>query len=435
MDRMKLIPDIETKSLLEIEAWQNGRLPDVLAYLQVKSLFYQKMFKQERIDLSKIKTIRDLQYIPSCNKTDLFHHNQEFICVPQQEIRDYVTTSGTSGDPVTFALSDNDLDRLAYNEAISFACAGAKPGEVFQLMTTIDKRFMAGLAYFLGIRKLGGGIVRVGNGIPELQWESIERFKPLTIICVPSFIIRLVEAAQKIGIDYRKCSVQKAVCIGENLREQDFSLNLLGQRIKSLWNIDLYSTYASTEMSGSFTECFCGKGGHHHPELLIVELLDKQGNVVSEGETGELTITTIGVEAMPLLRFRTGDLCRFYTEPCVCGRNTLRISPIIGRLNQMLKIKGTTIYPPVIFDILDNMQEVQNYVVEINSSDFGTDLLKIFVDCPQIYDGIEKEIKDKFRAKLRIAPELCLIERDELLKMQKVTERRKPIKLIDNRKN
>ena len=432
---LKLIPDIETRTLPEIESWQNARLLDVLSYIQSKSLFYQRKLQQERIDISRIRTIHDLQHISPSEKSDLFHHNQDFICVPGTEIRDYVTTSGTSGDPVTFALTDHDLERLAYNEAISFACAGAKPGEIFQLMTTMDKRFMAGLAYFLGIRKLGASMVRVGNGIPELQWESIERFGPSTIICVPSFIIKLVEYAQKNGIDYRNSSVQKAVCIGENLRELDFSLNLLGQRIKNLWNIELYSTYASTEMSTSFTECYCGQGGHHHPELLIVELLDTQGNVVSEGELGELTITTLGVEAMPLLRFRTGDLCRFFTEPCKCGRNTLRISPIVGRMNQMLKIKGTTIYPPVVFDIIDNMEEVQNYVVEISSSDLGTDVLKIFVDCPRIYEGIEKEIKDKFRAKLRIAPELCLVEREELLKMQKVAERRKPIKFIDNRKS
>ena len=432
---MTLVPDIETRSLQEIEAYQNGRLVDALSYLQAKSVFYQKRFREAHIDISKIKTIHDLSHIPTSNKADLFHYNQEFSCVPGTEIRDYVTTSGTSGDPVTFALTDNDLERLAYNEAISFACAGAKPGDIFQLMTTMDKRFMAGLAYFLGIRKLGAGMVRVGNGIPELQWESIQRFAPSTIICVPSFIVKLVEYAQKNGIDYRRSSVQRAVCIGENLREQDFSLNLLGQRVKSLWDIELYSTYASTEMGASFTECSCGQGGHHHPELLVVELLDAQGNVVPNGEVGELTITTLGVEAMPLLRFRTGDLCRFHAEPCACGRNTLRISPIIGRLNQMLKIKGTTIYPPVVFDILDNMEEVQNYVVEISSSDLGTDVLKIFVDCPQIYDGIEKEIKDKFRAKLRIAPELCLLERDLLLKMQKASEQRKPTKFIDNRRN
>ena len=428
-------PDIEKMSLPEIAAWQTAKLPFVLGYLAQRSPFYRALFKREHIDIGKIKSLEDLRLIPPCQKTDLFRCNSDFICVPREDIRDYVTTSGTSGDPVTFALSDHDLKRLAYNEAVSFACAGVGKGDVFQLMTTMDKRFMAGLAYFLGSRALGAGMVRVGNGIPELQWESIERFCPSTIICVPSFLVKLVEYAQKNGIDYQKSSVQKAVCIGENLREQDFSLNLLGQRIQSLWNIELYSTYASTEMGASFTECSCGQGGHHHPELLIVELLDRQGNPVSEGETGELTVTTIGVEAMPLLRFRTGDLCRFHAEPCLCGRNTLRIGPIIGRLNQMIKVKGTTLYPPVVFDILDQMEEVQNYVVEISSSDFGTDVLRIFVDCPQIYEGIEKEIKDRFRAKLRIAPELCLVGRDELLKMQRIDRQRKPTKFIDKREN
>ena len=429
-----LLPPIETSLLQEIRLYQNSRLRDALAYLQSMSPFYKKKFREERIDITKVNTVFDLHNISPTEKSDLSFYNQDFICVPISEIRDFITTSGTSGNPVTFALTNNDLERLAYNEAISFACAGACAGDIFQLMTTMDKRFMAGLAYFLGVRKLGAGMVRVGNGIPELQWESIQRFKPSTIICVPSFIVRLVDYAQKNGIDFHKSSVKKAICIGENLREQDFSLNLLGKRIQSLWDIELYSTYASTEMGASFTECQCASGGHHHPELLIVELLDMQGNVVKEGELGELTITTLGVEAMPLLRFRTGDLCRFYSEPCACGRNTLRISPIVGRLNQMLKIKGTTIYPPVLFDILDNMEEVQNYVVEISSSDFGTDVLKILLHCPRMFDGIEKEIKDRFRAKLRIAPELCLLEQDELLKIQRVTELRKPIKFIDNRK-
>ena len=110
---MMLIPEIETKSLKEIQARQNELLLDVLAYLQSNSSFYQKKFQEERVNISKIKTINDLRYISPSNKEDLFHFNQDFICVPQSEIRDYVTTSGTSGDPVTFALTDNDLERLA----------------------------------------------------------------------------------------------------------------------------------------------------------------------------------------------------------------------------------------------------------------------------------------------------------------------------------
>lgn len=165
-------------------------------------------------------------------KKELQLYNADFVCVPREKIVDYITTSGTLGDPVTFAMSDGDLDRLAYNEAISFACAGGKPGDIFQLMTTIDKRFMAGLAYFLGIRRLGGSIIRVGNGIPELQWDTIRRIQPDTIICVPSFIMKIIRYAEEHGIDYRRSSIRKAVCIGENLREQDFSLNLLGQKSK-----------------------------------------------------------------------------------------------------------------------------------------------------------------------------------------------------------
>jgi phenylacetate-CoA ligase len=111
-------------------------------------------------------------------------------------------------------------------------------------MTTIDKRFMAGLAYFLGIRKMGGSVIRVGNGIPELQWDTIKRIKPNAIICVPSFILKIIKYAEEHGIDYRKSSIKKAVCIGENLREPDFSLNLLGKKIKEKWDIELFSTYA-----------------------------------------------------------------------------------------------------------------------------------------------------------------------------------------------
>src|SRR5574344_3037037 len=108
-------------------------------------------------------------------------------------------------------MTDLDLVRLAYNEAVSFTCAGGKPGDVFQLMTTIDKRFMAGLAYFLGIVKLGASIIRVGNGIPELQWDTIKRLKPDSIMCVPSFILRLIEYAEEHGIDYRKSSIKKII--------------------------------------------------------------------------------------------------------------------------------------------------------------------------------------------------------------------------------
>lgn len=433
MSNSEYLPEIEFQPLETIKKFQEQKLSEALEYLNTSSPFYKDLFKKNSIDPAKIKTIEDLKYIPFVEKHHLQERNQDFICVPKSKIVDYITTSGTLGDPVTFVMSEKDLDRLAYNEAISFTCANGNSDDVYQLMTTIDKRFMAGLAYFLGIRKMGAGIIRVGNGIPELQWDTIKRIQPNAIICVPSFILKIIQYAQENGIDYKNSSIKKAICIGENLREQDFSLNLLGKKIKEKWNIELYSTYASTEMATTFTECKCGKGGHHHPELIITELLDKDGNTVADGEIGELTITTLGVEAMPLLRFKTGDVARFHTEPCACGRTTKRISPIIGRTNQMIKFKGTTLYPSAIFDVLDNIDYIENYLVEVSDSDCGTDDIKVFVGTSKLDGQVVKELKDSFRAKLRVAPEVEIMDIDRIKRIQLPEINRKPIKFIDKR--
>lgn len=427
-------PTIEFQPLEEIIAFQEEKLQSALQYLKAHSPFYQKLFQEEQIEIEAIKTIEQLQLIPFTEKSALHEHNKEFLCTPKERIIDYITTSGTSGDPVTFAMSDRDLERLAYNEAISFMGTGSKPGDIFQLMTTIDKRFMAGLAYFLGVRMLGAGIIRVGNGIPELQWDTIRRINPDTLIVVPSFILKIIQYAEENNIDYHQFGVKKAICIGENLREQDFSLNLLGQKIKDKWDIELYSTYASTEMSTSFTECTAQKGGHLHPELIICELIDDEGNVVKEGEYGELVVTTLGVEAMPLLRYKTGDMCRFHYEPCSCGRNTPRISPIIGRKNQMIKFKGTTLYPYAIFDVLEQISYVENYLVYVSTNEIGTDQLTVKVGTRTQSEEIEKEIKDKFRARLRVAPEVIFESIETIQKIQTPEIKRKPIKFFDERK-
>ncbi|MBQ1168983.1 MAG: phenylacetate--CoA ligase family protein, partial [Bacteroidales bacterium] len=239
-----MMKDIEFSSPEQIKAYQEGLLKTALEYLQAHSAYYRRMFEKYHIDIARIRTIEDLQKIPFTEKKDLQLFNDEFLCCPKEKIVDYVTTSGTLGEPVTFGCTDADLERLAFNEEKSFACAGVKPGDIVQLMTTIDKRFMAGLAYFLGIRKLGASIIRVGNGIPELQWDTIMRLKPDTIMCVPSFILRLIQYAEEHGIDYRNSSVKRIIGIGEGLRDQNFELNLLGRRIKEKWDVELYATYS-----------------------------------------------------------------------------------------------------------------------------------------------------------------------------------------------
>lgn len=428
------IPEIEKKSAAEIKAYQEGRLPELLNYLNDHSVFYSDLFRKHQINIDDIQQIEDLVKIPVTNKDDLQQRTDDFLCVPKNKIVDFITTSGTLGEPVSFAMTDKDLDRLAYNEYISFSCADTTSDDIFQMMVTIDKRFMAGMAYFLGLRKLGAGIIRMGPGLQESQFESIKKFSPNGLITVPSFIPKLIEYATKNGIDYRNSSIKKAVCIGEPIRNPDFSLNALGKKITDNWNIKLYSTYASTEMGTAFTECEAGCGGHHHPEMIIVEFLDENDNPVGTNDAGEVTITTLGVEGMPLLRFKTGDICFHHTETCSCGRNTMRLGPVIGRKQQMIKFKGTTLYPPAVYDVLNGIDIIENYIIEVRTNNLGTDDILIKASCKKTNQHIEKNIKDRFRAKLRVAPEIQFFSKEDILKQQFLKGARKPITFVDNRK-
>ena len=430
-----MIPAIEKADVSEIKALQEQKLLEVLTYVNENSPFYKRLFSKEKIDIRSIKTIEDLQYLPVTTKEDLQKHNDDFLCVPASKIIDYATTSGTLGDPVTFGLTDKDLDRLAYNEAISFDCAGIKEGDIVQLMTTIDRRFMAGLAYFLGLRKMKVGVIRVGAGIPELQWDSILKYKPTYLITVPSFLLKLIEYAETNNIDYNNCGIKGAICIGESLRNQDFSMTVLSKKINEKWNIKLFSTYASTEMSTAFTECEHSIGGHHHPELIIVEVLDKDNRLVKEGESGELTFTTLGIEAMPLVRFKTGDIVQLHTNPCPCGRNTLRVGPVIGRKKQMIKYKGTTLYPPAMVDILNDFDAIENYIILISTNELGTDEILIRIAVKLESEGVLNKIKDHFRAKLRVTPKIEFASKEELHALIYNPMSRKPIHFFDNRKN
>ncbi len=428
--------DIEFESPERIKTFQDGLLHKALVYLNSNSAYYRRMFERYEIDITKIQTLEDLVKIPFTEKKDLQIFNEDFLCVPKEKIIDYITTSGTLGDPVTFGCTEKDLQRLAYNEKKSFECAGLHPGNILQLMTTMDKRFMAGLAYFLGIREMGASIIRVGNGIPELQWDTIKRIKPDTIMCVPSFILKLIQYAEEHGIDYRNSSVKRIIGIGEGLREQDFSLNLLGRRIKEKWDVQLFATYSSTEMGATFSECEYGMGGHVHPELIIVEIIGEDDMPVADGEIGEVVVTTLGVEGMPLLRFRTGDMAAKRVEQCKCGRNSYRLTPLVGRKNNMIKLKGTTLYPPAVNDVLDNTDYVENYIVFVEDSEAGTDevIVKVGLKGKPDFDAV-KDLKDRFRSRIRVAPIVEILPPDEIAKMNFPVKSRKPVKFVDNRKH
>lgn len=428
-----MIPKIEIATPEEIQAFQTQKLKEQLVYLKQYSPYYQELFKRCKIDIQKTQTLSDLTTLPVTTKTDLQEHNDAFFCVPKTHIIDYVTTSGTLGKPVTFGLTEKDLQRLSYNEAISLSCTGIKKGDVVQLMTTLDRRFMAGLAYFMGLRKIGAATVRVGAGIPELQWDSILTYTPKYLIAVPSFLLKMMAYAENNNIDYNASSVKGVVCIGETLREQDFNPNQLSHKITSKWNIQLYSTYASTEMGTAFTECEAMQGGHHHPELIITEVLDDNDRPVLPGETGELTITTLGVEAMPLLRFKTGDIVKVHSQSCSCGRNTYRLGPVLGRKQQMIKYKGTTLYPPAMHDLMSYFEKIDLHQIEITTNNIGTDEIVIKIATSDTSEEFMETIKDHFRAKLRVTPKIEVLPQEELEKTVFPPMSRKPVTFIDKR--
>ena len=431
--------DIEFQTREEIKRFQEELLQKQVAFLAAHSAYYQRVFEAEHIQPESIRTLEDLHRLPFTEKKDLQLYNRDFLCCPREDIIDFVTTSGTLGDPVTFGCTEKDLQRLAYNERKSFACAGVGKGNVVQLMTTIDKRFMAGMAYFLGLRELGAGVIRVGNGIPELQWDTIKRLQPDTLMCVPSFILRLIEYAEANHIDYRHSSVRRIIGIGEGLRNQDLTLNILGQRIHSLWpEVSLFATYSSTEMGATFSECEHGLGGHVHPELIIVEIIGEDGEEVPDGQVGEVVVTTLGVEGMPLLRFRTGDMAAKLVDRCQCGRWSYRLTPLVGRKNNMIKLKGTTIYPPAINDVLASVDYVSNYVVVVRDSDAGTDEVVVRIGLKNNVNlsnkDIIKDLKDHFRSRLRVAPMIEILPDDVIARINNPAGSRKPVKFIDERK-
>jgi phenylacetate-CoA ligase len=417
----------------EIRDIQEKKLQELLQYVKSNSPYYQGIFQTNHIDIGKIRDLEELVRLPTTRKEDLQAYNDAFLCVPRNAVIEYTSTSGTIGAPVTIALTEKDLQRLAYNEFKSFTCAGCHPKDIFQLMLTLDRQFMAGIAYYSGVRKLGAGVIRVGPGVPSLQWETIFRLKSTVLVAVPSFILKMIHYAADHGIDPGSSTVKKAICIGENIRQVDFTFNILGKKISDAWDIQLFSTYASTEMQTAFTECEAGKGGHHQPDLVIVELLDEQDRPVQPGEAGEVTITTLGVEAMPLLRYKTGDLCVAYTDSCICGRQTLRLSPVIGRKKQMIKFKGTTLFAPALFDLLAGMEDVLDFVAEVYSNEIGTDEVLLHLLPVQYSEETDHRIRAYLQAKLRVTPQIRYRTAEEIQKLQFPSVGRKPVKFIDNR--
>lgn len=407
----------------------------MLNYLATHSPFYKRLFTTHDIDVRGVRSLADLATLPFTTKADMQEHNWEFLCVPKSDIREYTATSGTMGKPVTIALTENDLQRLAYNECQSFFCADGTADDIYQLALTLDRQFMAGMAYYSGIRRMGATLIRTGPGLPQMQWETILRLGTTSLVVVPSFLLSMAGWAKEHGIDLSTTSITKAICIGESLRRADFSFSVLGQQIAEQWPIRLYNTYAATELQTAFTECTAGQGGHHQPELVIVEIIDDEGNPVPDETPGEVVVTTLGIEGMPLLRYKTGDIAALHAAPCTCGRKSKRLGPIIGRKGQMIKYRGTTLYPPAIFDMLNEAGYITGYVVEVFSGAQQTDEVRLHLHTTLAIDECDQRLRSLLQSRLRVVPELHYHSSADIQSLMMPPGSRKQVRFVDHRNN
>ena len=428
---LKTAISLRQKARAEIEQIQLSLLKSHLHQAR-QTLFYKELFDAHHIDIEAIKDVGEISRLPLTTRGDIDSSPAKFGLQDVTEFSDIALTSGTTGEAVVVPYTKNDLHRLAFNEAVAFYGAGVRDKDCVLLTVTLDRCFIAGLAYYSGVTLLGAAAVRSGPGQAVRQWQIIEKLKPRVIVGVPTFLKEIGVWGVENGIDVRNGSVDTIVTIGEPARKPDCSPTQLGRDLQTIWGAELFSSYGATEFETAFCDCSEFAGGHVHPELMIVEVVDDQGNVLPDGSPGEVVVTPLGVEGFPLVRFRTGDIARLDSSACKCGWNTKRLGPVEGRLAQRLKYRGTTLYPETIFNALQDMLEITGAYVEVRTAVGGGDDISVVVGVSDLNTDVQK-VEDKLQAHLRVRPSIILKKSEDVRSVMTGDGGRKPKKFFDLR--
>ncbi len=431
MKDLHIYRKIEFATPKKIREAQEKLFKEQLAYCYKNSSYYHSLFKKRKLNFKAI-TLDNISLLPFTEKKDIEKYNDDFLAVGPKDVVDIVLSSGSTGKPTKISYTEFDLKRLAYNEEQSFLGCGLTSKDTVLLTCTMDRCFVAGLAYFLGVRALGGSTIRNGLNSLESHLEVIKRMRPTAIIGVPSFLRKLGLHLDAQGFLAKKSGILKLVCIGEPLRDKNLKFLKVGEDLEKIWKTKVYSTYSSSEIVSTFCECTAQAGGHLHPDLAIVEIVDDAGRVLPFGETGEVVVTPLRVQGMPLLRFKTGDVSFLIEKTCACGRKSLRLGPILGRKKQMMKVCGTTLYPQAIYSCLEEIAAISEYYITVTSEEELSDNIEIYVAVNNP-SCTEKEIQERIQAHLRLRPKIFIIE-EELVKEQVYSQNsRKPVRFIDRR--
>lgn len=410
--------DIETMSRKQLSELQLKRLKETVKHA-INSPFYKEVFEREGLTPDDIQTLDDLKKIPFTTKDDLrSHYPYGMAAIPLQKCVRIHSSSGTTGNPTVVLHSAKDLDEWANQVARCMYMVGIRDTDIFQ-NTSGYGMFTGGLGFQYGAEKLGALTVPAAAGNSKRQIKFITDFGTTCLHIIPSYATRLAEVMQEMGIDPRKDTKLRVVCIGAEPHSEEQR-----RRIEQLLGVKAYNCFGMSEMNGPGVafECQEQNGLHIWEDNVIVEIVDPVTlEPVPEGEVGELVLTTINREAMPLLRYRTRDLTCILPGDCPCGRTHKRLARFKGRSDDMIILKGVNLFPIQIEKILMQFKELgSNYLISIETVENNDEMLievelsDLFTDDYSALQRLTKEVTRQLKDELLLTPKLKLVGKGTL---------------------
>lgn len=410
--------DIETMGREQLQELQLARLKETVKHA-ANSPFYKEVFEKNGITPDSIQTLDDLRKIPFTTKNDLrSHYPFGMAAIPIQKCVRIHSSSGTTGNPTVVLHSAKDLDQWANQVARCMYMVGLRDTDVFQ-NTSGYGMFTGGLGFQYGAERLGALTVPAAAGNTKRQIKFITDFGTTCLHIIPSYATRLAEVMYEMGIDPRRDTKLHTVCIGAEPHSEEQR-----KRIEQLLGVKAYNCFGMSEMNGPGVafECPAQNGLHIWEDYVIPEIIDPNTlEPVPEGEIGELVLTTINREAMPLLRYRTRDLTRFIPGECPCGRTHRRLARFVGRSDDMIILKGVNIFPIQIEKILMNFKELgSNYLITIETVGYNDEMLievelsDLFTDDYSALQRLSKEVTRQLKDELLLTPRVKLVGKGSL---------------------
>ena len=427
-----LDPELETMSREEIEKLQVKRLKETVSRC-MNNPIYKKRLEEAGVSADNITSVDDIRRIPFTTKDDL-RNNYPFglASAPLEECVRLHSSSGTTGNPTVILHTQNDLDEWANQVARNLWMVGLRPNDVFQNSSGYGM-FTGGLGFQYGAERLGMLTVPAAAGNSLRQIKFMKDFGTTAVHAVPSYVTRLYEVMQEQGVDPRKDTKLKVLAIGAEPHSEEQR-----QRIQNMLGVKAYNSFGMSEMCGPGVgfECKEQNGLHFWEDYYIVEIVDPETlEPVPDGEIGELILTSIRREAMPLLRYRTRDLTRVLGRGCPCGRNHVRLDRMKGRSDDMMVLRGVNIFPIQIEKILMQFKELaSNYLITLTTDENNdnmtveVELEDLFTDDYQRLIQLQKDVKRALKDEILLTPHVKLVPKGTL----PVSEG-KAVRVIDKR--